>query len=151
MYPYVIHIYLHADRGPWQKIKKWFYNHYSAPHRRTTKFIRRWSARNVFYHAKREEIMELAKQISGSAPGTQEFLGSLQPATTHLWNELSAEEQEGYAETARDWSENTPPNYIQSRQVIYHGSENHTTNSSSQNGISNYPRPTSPRLSNTAV
>ena len=103
-----------------QKIQKWFYNHYSAPHLRTTKFIRRWSARNVFYHNKRADIMELAQELSGCAPGSQEFLGSLQPATTHLWNELSTEEQESYAETARDWSENAPPNHIQSRQVIHH-------------------------------
>jgi hypothetical protein len=83
--------------------------------------------------------MELAQQISRTAPGTQEFLGSLQPATTHLWNELSAEEQEHYAETARDWLDNAPPNHIQSRQVM------------SQDGFGLYPRPTNLGLSKTAV
>jgi hypothetical protein len=95
--------------------------------------------------------MELAQEMSGSAPGTQEFLGSLQPATTRLWNELSVEEQENYAETANDWSENTPPNHIQSRQVISHFSMYHTTNSTLQDGLSGYPRSNNPGLSNTVV
>jgi hypothetical protein len=95
--------------------------------------------------------MELAQQISRTAPGTQEFLGSLQPATTRLWNELSAEEQERYAETARDWSDNAPPNHIQSRQVMSHCSEHHTTDAMSQDGFGLYPRPANLGLSKTAV
>jgi hypothetical protein len=59
--------------------------------------------------------MELAQQISGDVPGSQAFLGSLQDATTELWQRLSSDEQEEYAETAKDWSENAPPNHIQAR------------------------------------
>lgn len=101
-----------------QKIKKWFYNHCPAADGRKTRLVRRWSARNVFYHDKREDVMGLAQKMSGSTPGTPEFLGSLQAAITQLWDKLSVEEQERYAETARDWSENAPPNHIQSRQVV---------------------------------
>jgi hypothetical protein len=145
------YMYWLADRVPSQKIQRWFYNHSPAPHRRTSKFIRRWSARNVFYHDKRPEIMGLAEKMSGSTPGTQEFLGSLQSATTRLWNELSVPEREHYAAMARDWSENSPPSHIQSRQLKSHYSMYHTTNSTSQNGLSNYPRPNNPGLSNAAV
>jgi hypothetical protein len=92
-----------------------------------TKFVRRWSARNVFYHDKKEDIMELAQEMSGKTPGTPEFLGPLQLATTQLWGELSVEDQEHYAEMAREWSEKAPPNNIQSRQVIAYLFIHHTT------------------------
>ncbi|KAF8269100.1 hypothetical protein EI94DRAFT_1799598 [Lactarius quietus] len=103
-----------------QKLRRWFYNHSDAPHRQTIRFIWKWSARNVFYHAKKDDIMTLAQDISGGAPGSQAFLGALQDATTQFWNELSVEEIEMYEETAREWSENGPPDHIQSRQVIPH-------------------------------
>lgn len=109
------YVYWPANRDICQKIQKWFYNHYSNPSHRTTRFIQRWSARNVFFHDKREDIMKLTQKMSKSAPGTRDFLSLLQPATTSLWNDLSVEEQEHYAEIARDWSENAPPNHIQSR------------------------------------
>ena len=143
--------YSHADGVICQKIRKWFYNRFSAHHHRTTRFIQRWSARNVFYHDKRAEVMDLAQEISGGTPGSQAFLGSLQPATTRLWNELSIEEQEQYGETARDWSENAPPNHIQSRQVMSRYYIHRYTNSSSQDGFGDYPRTSNSRLSNTDV
>jgi hypothetical protein len=128
MYLEITYMYCPADRGLHQKIQRWFYNHLPAPRPRMTKFVRRWSARNVFYHDKRAEIMELAQEMSGCAPGTPKFLSSLQVATTHLWDDLSVEDQEHYAEMARDWSENAPPDHIQSRQVICYLFMHHTTN-----------------------
>jgi hypothetical protein len=98
-----------------QKIRKWFYNHYSAPHRRIIKFTQKWSARNAFYHDKKTDIMALAQEMSGGAPGSQAFLGTLQDATTRLWKKLSIEEEERYAEVAKDWSENAPPKGIQAK------------------------------------
>lgn len=98
-----------------QKIRKWFYNHSGAAARRKIRFVRKWSARNVFYHDKKDNIGLLAQQMSGAAPGSQGHFSSLQNATTDLWKELSAEDQEEYEETARDWSENGPPNHIQTR------------------------------------
>jgi hypothetical protein len=102
----------------YQKVRRWFYNHSDPPHRQTIRFIQKWSARNVFYHAKKEDIMTCAQDVSGGAPGSQAFLGALQDAITHFWNELSIEEVEIYEDMAKDWSENTPPEHIQSRQVI---------------------------------
>ena len=97
------------------------YNHYDPPHHWSIRFIRKWSARNVFYHAKKDDIMEHAQDISGGVPGSQAFLGALQDAITQFWNELSTDDVEKYEEMARDWSENAPPHHIQSRQVIrYH-------------------------------
>ncbi|KAI9433456.1 hypothetical protein H4582DRAFT_2060877 [Lactarius indigo] len=46
------------------KIRTWFYNHYSRPHRQLIKFTQKWSARNAFYHENKEEIMELAHKIA---------------------------------------------------------------------------------------
>ncbi|KAH9035919.1 hypothetical protein EDB85DRAFT_1889093 [Lactarius pseudohatsudake] len=106
-----------------KKIRTWFYNHYSRPHRQLLKFTRRWSARNAFYHENKEEITKLAQRMSGGNPGSQAFLGALQDATTSLWKKLSIEEQEQYAEIAKEWSEDRPPRDIQAKmaQAAYRG------------------------------
>lgn len=95
--------------------------------------------------------MALAQETSGGAPGSQEFLSALQNATTHLWSQVSMEEQKRYAEIARNWSENAPPKVIQAKSVFSHHSLHHFTNSASQNGFSGYPRANSPGLPNTTV
>ncbi|KAH8992193.1 hypothetical protein EDB92DRAFT_1816038 [Lactarius akahatsu] len=100
-----------------KRIQKWFYNHYVRPRREYIKFTRKWSARNAFYHLHRDEVLELAKDVSGTEPGHSGFLGALQDATTALWNELSAEDQEEYVNAAKEWSEKTPPKHIQSRMA----------------------------------
>jgi len=101
-----------------QKLRKWFYNHSGSATRRRNKFVRNWSARNVFYHDKRDDIGRLAQEMSGAAPGSQAYLGALQNATTHFWKDLSEEEQDEYEDMARDWSENGPPSHIQTRYVM---------------------------------
>jgi hypothetical protein len=101
-----------------QKMRTWFYNHYSRPHRQLIKFTRKWSARNAFYHENKAEIMQLAQKMSGGVPGSQAFLGALQDATTTLWKELPSEEQEQHAEIAKEWSEDRPPRDIQAKSVI---------------------------------
>ncbi|KAI9447519.1 hypothetical protein H4582DRAFT_2051264 [Lactarius indigo] len=105
----------HPSHFPSQKIHKWFYNHYVHPKRQYIKFTRKWSARNAFYHLNRDEVLRLAKETSGTELGSPAFIGALQDATTALWNELSIEDQEEYQESAREWSEKTPPKNIQSR------------------------------------
>ncbi|KAI9428965.1 hypothetical protein H4582DRAFT_2066083 [Lactarius indigo] len=87
------------------------------PQRQYIKFTRKWSARNTFYHLNRDEVLRLAKETSGTEPGSPAFIGALQDATTALWNELSIEDQEEYQESAREWSEKTPPKNIQSRMA----------------------------------
>ncbi|KAI9443892.1 hypothetical protein H4582DRAFT_2053660 [Lactarius indigo] len=103
--------------GEQSKIHKWFYNHYVRPKRQYIKFTRKWSARNAFYHLNRDEVLRLAKETSGTEPGSPAFIGALQDATTALWNELSIEDQEEYQDSAREWSEKTPPKNIQSRMA----------------------------------
>ncbi|KAI9434764.1 hypothetical protein H4582DRAFT_2059889 [Lactarius indigo] len=107
----------HPSHFPSQKIHKWFYNHYVRPKHQYIKFTRKWSARNAFYHLNRDEVLRLAKETSGTEPGSPAFIGALQDATTALWNELSIEDQEEYQESAREWSEKTPPKNIQSRMA----------------------------------
>jgi hypothetical protein len=103
-----------------QKIQKWFYNHYTSPKRHYTKFTRKWSARNAFYQMNREEVLDRAKEDSGIEPGNPGFLGALQVATTSLWNALSSADQDDYVQAAVEWSEKSPPRYIQSRYVGIH-------------------------------
>ncbi|KAH9009125.1 hypothetical protein EDB84DRAFT_1571484 [Lactarius hengduanensis] len=100
-----------------QKIRKWYYNHYSPPHRQVIKFVQRWSARNVFYHEDKADIMKLAEDMSRAAPGTETFFGSIQDATTELWKKLPVEEQERFAQTAEEWSDNGPPKGIQAKMA----------------------------------
>lgn len=98
-----------------QKVQKWFHNHYVRPMCQYVKFTRKWSARNAFYHLNRDEVLQLAEEVSGTEPGHPAFLGALQDATTTLWNEVSPEDQEDYVKAAKEWSEDTPPRDIQSR------------------------------------
>jgi len=63
----------------------------------------------------RDEVLELAKVVSGKEPGHRSFLGALQDATTTLWNDLSPDVQDDYVRAAIEWSETTPPKHIQSR------------------------------------
>ncbi|KAH9017443.1 hypothetical protein EDB84DRAFT_1566833 [Lactarius hengduanensis] len=100
-----------------RKLRTWFYNHYSRPHRQLIKFTRKWSARNAFYHENKEDITELAKKMSGGVPGSEAFLGALQDATTSLWMTLSSEEQVPYAECAKEWSEDRPPRDVQAKMA----------------------------------
>jgi hypothetical protein len=134
-----------------KKIRKWFYNHYDSPNRAAVKFIRKWSARNVFYHDKKPIIIAHAAQVSGHAPGTQAFLGALQDAITHFWNELSEEEVDEYEDKAAEWSALAPPCDIQAKQVIQHYPMNSPTHPTSQNGFCGNPRSNSARLSNSAL
>jgi len=101
-----------------QKIKKWFYNHYSNPRREYMKFTRKWSARSAFHQLNREEVLELARQESGLVPGHPQFLGALQRATTSLWDALSPEDVADYVKAAKEWSAESPPSHIQSRWAI---------------------------------
>ncbi|KAH9012087.1 hypothetical protein EDB85DRAFT_1900550, partial [Lactarius pseudohatsudake] len=80
-------------------------------------FTRRWSARNAFYHENKEEVTQLAQKLSGGVPGSEAFLGALQDATTSLWKKLSIEEQEPYADIAKEWSEDKPPRDIQAKMA----------------------------------
>ena len=100
-----------------QKIQKWFYNHYARPERQYIKFIRRWSARNTYFHMCRDEVMMEAEEMSGSLPGSQAFLGSLQDATTKLWKRLTPGVQQIYVHLAKKWSDEPPPPNIQARYV----------------------------------
>ena len=59
-----------------------------------------------------------AEEMSGAPPGSQAFLGSLQDATTKLWNRLSMADQQTFVDLAQKWSEEAPPPNIQSRYFI---------------------------------
>ena len=106
-----------TDNNP-QKARTWFYNHYAHPHRQLIRFIRRWSARNVFYQENKDEIGILTGQISGGVLGSQAYLGALQDATTQLWKKLSPERQEFYADLTKEWSDEKLPRHIQAKYVM---------------------------------
>jgi hypothetical protein len=110
---------LQRENDP-QKIRTWFYNHYDHPHHQLIQFTQRWSAQNTFYHENKAEITELTQKICGGLPGSQEFLGALQDATTQLWKRLSSEEQVKYRELAKEWSNDRPPKHIQAKYVTPH-------------------------------
>ncbi|KAF8268580.1 hypothetical protein EI94DRAFT_1800312 [Lactarius quietus] len=97
--------------------KKWFYNHYNRLQRQYTKFTRKWSSRSAFYQLNRDEVLELARETSGMDPGAPGFLGALQDATTVLWNALDADDQEDYAQAAKEWSQDASPAHVQSRMA----------------------------------
>jgi hypothetical protein len=56
-----------------------------------------------------------AEKMSGARPGSQEFLGSLQDATTKLWGRSTASDQQMYVSLAKKWSEQAPPPEVQAR------------------------------------
>jgi hypothetical protein len=69
----------------------------------------------MFHHFNHDEVLRLATEVSGTEPGHPGFLGAFQDALTTLWNELSPDDQEEYAQAAKEWSEDAPPSHIQSR------------------------------------
>ncbi|KAF8261343.1 hypothetical protein EI94DRAFT_1705592 [Lactarius quietus] len=77
----------------------------------------KWSSRSAFYQLNRDEVLELARETSGMDPGAPGFLGALQDATTVLWNTLDADDQEDYAQAAKEWSQDAPPTHVQSRMA----------------------------------
>ncbi|KAI9437939.1 hypothetical protein BJY52DRAFT_1229914 [Lactarius psammicola] len=104
-----------ADR----RVRKWFYNHYSPPEWKYIKFTHKWSTRNTFYHLHQDKVMLEAEQMSGTRPGSQAFLGSLQDATTKIWSTLSVEDQQRYSNLATRWSDDAPPPHIQARMASF--------------------------------
>jgi hypothetical protein len=61
-----------------------------------------------------------AEEMSGAPPGSQAFLGSLQSATTKLWERLSAADQQTFSNLAKKWSDEAPPPKVQARYVFHH-------------------------------
>ncbi len=64
-----------------------------------------------------DEVMMEAEALSGRVPGSPAFLGSLQDATTTLWERLSPADQRIYANLANRWSNDAPPPNIQARYL----------------------------------
>jgi hypothetical protein len=60
-------------------------------------------------------VLQHTEEVYKTQPGDPTFLGSLQNAITTMWSELSPEDQEDYVKAAKEWSEDAPPKYIQSR------------------------------------
>ena len=102
-----------------QIIRTWFYNHYDHPHCQIMRFTRRWSGWNVFYYENKENIMKLTQKVSKSAPGSKKFFSALQKTITTLWKEVPGDEQDRYAERAKEWSKNRPPKDIQAKYVPF--------------------------------
>ena len=102
-----------------QKIRKWFYNHYTQPDRQYVKFTHKWSAWNTFYQMCHNEVMIKAEEMSGAPPESQAFLGSLQDATIRLWRALSSNGQKRYENLAKMWSDQAPLPDVQARYVTY--------------------------------
>jgi hypothetical protein len=84
----ILYSYVH------QKIKKWLYNHQRTNTCQRITFIHKWSARNIFYHDKKDDIGKLAQEMSRAAPGSQEYIRALQDAMTHFWKQLLVQEEE---------------------------------------------------------
>jgi hypothetical protein len=93
----------------------------------------------------------LAQQVSGGVPGSQAFLGALQDATTSLWSNLSSEEQDQYAELAKEWSEDRPPKDIQSKYVDSQALVLYFANHNFKDGLSSLPGSDCQRLPDTTL
>jgi hypothetical protein len=70
---------------------------------------------SIFHQLNCDEIIDLAKEVSGLVLGHPQFLGALQNATTTLWKALASEDRDDYSKAAKEWSDDTPPKHIQSR------------------------------------
>ena len=66
-----------------------------------------------------DEVTKEAEEMSGTQPGSQAFLGSLQDATTKLWMRLSDKQQQVFVRLAKKWSDESPPPHIQARCVTF--------------------------------
>ena len=76
------------------------------------KFTHNWSARSVYYHQHRDDIVKEAAEDSGIAAGHPGYLGALQRALSHKWNNLSLEDREPFQAMADEWSSGKAPDDV---------------------------------------
>ncbi len=99
-----------------QKIRKWFYNNNKTGQTEYFKFLRKWSARSVYYHQNRARVLK-GTESSRYSSGQPGYTGTLQLELSRLWKKASENEKKKYQALADSWSTNQPPENVQARLV----------------------------------
>jgi len=96
-----------------KKIRKWFYNNYKGIQKEVFKFTRKWTARNVYFHEHRDEVLDETTKSSGLSGRQPGFAGEFQKALSRLWNDATVEEKQRCQAMADRWSVDMPPVELQ--------------------------------------
>ena len=78
---------------------------------------RKWSYHEVMIAMHREELHELATELSQTAPGSLDFLKSYHEARKQVEQKLTDAERQEYKAMAKEWSEKRLPPLMQRRYV----------------------------------
>ena len=91
----------------------WLFNHGERKRKQSDKFKwgKKWTARSVISHQRREEIVEL----TGGQAGDKEMIGNYQAALKTILAGLTDEEWQQAEETAEEWTNNAPPADVQAK------------------------------------
>jgi hypothetical protein len=74
---------------------------------------RKFTFRHVVAYKHKEELEDKVRTLSGSAPGTTEYIAKYQAGLKNLCDEMSDEDIEEYRMTAKEWNEQAPPEEVQ--------------------------------------
>ena len=102
-----------ADWVDLQVYTTWFFNHGGRKRSQADKYKwgKRWTARSVIKHQKRDEIVEL----TGGKAGDKEMIGNYQAALNTIMQGLTDEERQQAEDTAEDWTNKAPPADVQAK------------------------------------
>jgi len=98
-----------------KKIRKWFYNNYKGIQKEVFKFTRKWTARNVYFHEHRAQVLDETTKSSGLSGRQPGFAGAFQTELSRLWKGAMVEEQQRCQALADRWSSEMPPEQVQAK------------------------------------
>lgn len=97
-----------------QRVKSWLNRNKPVSQKPMKhKYTRAPTLRGVVAYYMARDVEEKTRELSGAAPGSQEYLKYYQPALTAVVNNLTEEKQTEYEETAEEWTKTGPPPEVQ--------------------------------------
>ena len=116
-----LHTY-RADHPGIQIYRTWLYNHTKLKQRRDKiKYGKKWTARMVVSHDKRDEVLQRIADETGLKPGDPQMFKYYQGTVNKVVDEMPANEMEIAKETAEKWSNDFPPPEIQASVATKRG------------------------------
>ncbi|KAG1722602.1 uncharacterized protein EDB91DRAFT_1088083 [Suillus paluster] len=92
----------------------WLYNHTKVKQRRDKiKYGKKWTARMVVSHKKRDQVLQRIKDETGLKPGDPQMFKYYQGTVKKVVDKMPADKMEIAMETAEKWSNDFPPPEIQ--------------------------------------
>lgn len=108
----------HTHMPPSQLVRRYLFGSARPPRKKSIFSLRKkWSYRDVVQDKHRAEINKLAAELSGSGPGSLDYLSQYKAAFATVEGSLTDEVRMKYRADAITWSDEKPPASVQYRYV----------------------------------